>query len=131
MSNAVFGLVAMGCDMGCDSSMSHKALDMGTTWVLMVPMLWHRAAATGIANMTNYRTVTLDNGTGTATHGVASVRQPDGTWCEIGRSNDYREYPRAVRAHTAAFNICKAHHKSTCEARNFRHWAVPFDVEQA
>ena len=75
-------------------------------------------------------TETFDNQDGTATAGVASIRRFDGTWREIGRTNFYREYPRMVRARTAADNLCKAFHKQTCAAKGLMACQVSFDLSR-
>ena len=67
--------------------------------------------------MTEYITRTFNTMDGTATYGIAYVRLENGSCTEIGRTNDYRDYPRAVRARTAADNIVKAHQKTQAAKR--------------
>lgn len=75
-----------------------------------------------------YQTQIVDNSTGTASIGVAMVQRPDGRWQEIGRTNAYKEYPRAVRARAAADNLCREHRKAVSMAARGVSFAVPMQI---
>jgi len=57
----------------------------------------------------NYKTELRDTHDGKATYGAAFVQFSNGSWSLIGHTKDYRTYPRAVRARTAAKNLCLKH----------------------
>lgn len=59
--------------------------------------------------MTTFKTEVRDTHNGKASYGAAFVRSDSGQWLLIGHTKNYAEYPRAVRARTAAENICRTY----------------------
>lgn len=68
----------------------------------------------------NYRTKLYDTSDGTATFGIAERLSEDGvSWREIGRTNNFRVYPRTVRARAFAEGIIRRYHTSAYPGQSF------------
>jgi hypothetical protein len=54
-----------------------------------------------------FKTEVRDCSDGKTSYGAAFIQSAAGGWLIIGYTNNYRTYPRAVRARDAATRICR------------------------
>lgn len=54
-----------------------------------------------------FRTSLFDTHDGAATFGVVEVQERNGSWRRLDQTRSYREYPRMVRARTAAESLAR------------------------
>jgi len=78
-----------------------------------------------------FRTEVFHTKDGEASFGFAYVRRDNGEWIRIGETRRYREYPRHVRARTAADNLAKAYRKKIAHERGLMPMQIGMTIEHA